>query len=398
MATPAGGTDRAMADACAELRLDVAARCEEAHVAAQAQAGALDETRARKRDLVAAQRFVESAEAAGDPVLRQADKAAARDAYLLGMKLAESDGARQEVTATWAATIDRINRQGRLTARALARARTRSVAAEEALQLAQRSEQTLRMRAEAAQAACLEGRVRLAACEERAAGVQARAMAADEPTTAGTPVNSRQASHARLGVSIGPEPLVVEAIVSGDDRVLDLAVLAIAERAALSPAEVRLQLRELIDAIAAVAGEEGFLVFDVGHPVWSQLTPEESRDVVSALARLGFQLEPGRGWHAGRQPSPGDLSMALGYAGLDTRLLRTLPGHTDLAALPASIGVDARAFLAARAPDLAVDQLVRVLGDRARALGSLWDAWGLVRPVLFSESRTIEARERAASL
>ena len=177
---------------------------------------------------------------------------------------------------------------------------------------------------------------------------------------------------------------MIEAIVGGDGQALEQAVVVIAERAVLSPAEVRLQLRELIDAVVAVAAEEGYLVFDMRYPLWAQLTPEESRDVVGALARLGFQLEPREGWHAGRKPSAADLAMALGYAGLDTRNLRTLPGAADLAAMPGSIGVDARAFLVARAPELAVDQLVRLLGSRATALEALWDAWGQVRPVLFS--------------
>ncbi len=104
--------------------------------------------------------------------------------------------------------------------------------------------------------------------------------------------------------------------------------------------------------------------------------------MVSGLSRLGFRFEPAEGWHAGRAPAPADLAMALAYAGLDTRLRRSLPGAEELRLLPRSIGVDARAWLAAFAPDLDMEQLVRLLESRAAKLGPLWDAWGLVRPVL----------------
>jgi hypothetical protein len=77
--------------------------------------------------------------------------------------------------------------------------------------------------------------------------------------------------------------------------------------------------------------------------------------------------------------------MALAYAGLDARNMRDLPTAEELQSLPGSIGVDARAFLAARAPGLAVDQLVAALGRRAEPLELLWNEWGQVRPVLLSD-------------
>ncbi|HSM33562.1 MAG TPA: hypothetical protein VK987_05700, partial [Anaerolineae bacterium] len=150
-------------------------------------------------------------------------------------------------------------------------------------------------------------------------------------------------------------------------------------------AEAQLQLQELVDAIISVAAEEGFLIFDTDHPFWALLSSEEARDVVAALARLGFAFAPTEGWHAGRVPTPPDLSMALAYAGLDARNMRDLPSAEDLQLLPRSIGVDARAFLAAQAPGLAVDQLAAALGRRAERLELLWNEWGQVRPVLLSD-------------
>ena len=80
--------------------------------------------------------------------------------------------------------------------------------------------------------------------------------------------------------------------------------------------------------------------------------------------------------------------MALAYAGLDARNMRDLPGADALRELPRSIGVDARAFLAARAPDLTVDHMVQALGRRAAQLEPLWNEWGQVRPILLSERRS----------
>jgi hypothetical protein len=334
---------------------------------------------------------VDATVAAAHPTIRQAEKAEARDAYQSALDAATTDAARMEAAAAWAETIDRINRQGRLSARALTKARGRLAAAEAELQAAQRTEQTLRFRAEAAQAACLEGRVRMAACEERLG------EPAPERDAGSEPAQPAPAHVGRLGEVGGAQPLVIEAILAGDARAIEDVSVIIAERAVLSPAEVRLQLRELLDAIVMVAAEEGYLVFDDRYPLWAQLTLQESRDVVRALARLGFRLEPREGWHAGRAPSHADLTMALGYAGLDTRNLRALPSGPDLASMPASIGVDTRACLAARAPELAVDQLVRLLGDRSSALEPLWDAWGQVRHLLFSERRRLEVGEPAVT-
>jgi hypothetical protein len=181
-----------------------------------------------------------------------------------------------------------------------------------------------------------------------------------------------------------PGPLVIESMVSGDRLALDLVAAAVGERARLGTAEIRVQLQELVDAVVSAASEAGYLVFDTRHSFWAQLSESEAADVVSGLSRLGFRFEPTEGWHAGRAPAPADLAMALAYAGLDTRLRRSLPGAEELRLLPESIAVDARAWLAAYAPDLDMEQLVRMLESRAAKLGPLWDAWGLVRPVLLS--------------
>ncbi len=367
------------ADGCAELRRDVASRCDEAHQTKTAYEVMVRHVRDLRRDLVAAQHQQSTAEAAAEPGSRRAEKAKARETYEGARRAADDPEALASVTAAWAQTVDRINRAAMIAQRELSKARARVSQLQALVREAERAEQQTRMRAETSEADCLEARVRLASCEE-GDGVPADAAAADvsEPradTAAQAVVISTNASRA---------PLVIESMVSGDGRALELAADQIAEHTGLAPAQARLQLQELVDAIVSVASAEGFLVFDTAHRFWSALSFEESRDVVSALARLGFQFEPSQGWHAGRSPSTLDLSMALAYAGLDPRNMRDLPSAEELRLLPQSISVDARALLAAQAPDLTVDHVVHLLERRAAQLEPLWDAWGQVRPILLS--------------
>jgi hypothetical protein len=222
--------------------------------------------------------------------------------------------------------------------------------------------------------------VRLAACEEGAhAPAEAEHASVFEPHAA-------TGGHAVAITAGGPRgPLVIESMVSGDRVALELAADRVADHIGVSPAEAQLQLQELVEAIISAASAAGYLTFDDRHPFWSALAAEEARDVVAALDRLGFVFEPAEGWHGGRAPAPSDLAMALAYAGLDARNMRGLPSAEELRRLPASIGVDARAFLAAHAPELAVDNVVRALDRRAAQLEPLWNEWGQIRPILLSD-------------
>jgi hypothetical protein len=387
--TPAEGKpDGHSADACAELRATVETRCAQAHEAKQAFEDGADHIRELKRDLIAAQhKHAETIEAA-NPQLRAAEKSAARDTYKLAQAMAADDEAAREATAEWARAVDHINRSSRRAYRAVTAAKATVDGLETALREAERGAQLSHVQSEQAEAACLDARVRLAACEEQAAAPETAESASGFDPHAAT------AGHAVAVSDTGEgQPLVIESMVSGDRKALELAAERIAEHTGFSPAEAQLQLQELVDAIVSAASEDGHLVFDRRHPFWSELSFEEARDVIAALARLGFIFEPSEGWHAGRAPAPSDLSMALAYAGLDPRNMRDLPNADDLRQLPASIGVDARAFLAAQAPELAVDHIVNLLGRRAAQLEPLWNEWGQVRPILLSDRHSLGSLE-----
>lgn len=387
MTSPPQPTGGPPADGCAELHALVEEACAAAGSAKEAYEQAGERTRDSRRDLTAAQHAHADALSAADPAMGAAEKAAARDIYRLAQTTADDDEAR-EATAAYGAALDRVNRAANLTRRAVHDTKVQVDRLAAAVQEAERAEQAARLRADQAEAACLDARVRLAACEEGATAPEDTERAdVFEPHAA-------TGGHA-VAISVGREgpPLVIESMISGDRVALELAAVEMAEHTGLTPAETQLQLQELVDAIISAAAHDGHLIFDSAHRFWSALTFEEARDVIAALDRLGFVFEPSEGWHAGRAPSPADLSVALAYAGLDPRNMHDLPSADDLLALPASIGVDARAFLASCAPELTVDNVVRCLDRRAAQLGPLWNEWGQVRPILLSDRHSLGSLE-----
>ncbi|MFV2063112.1 MAG: hypothetical protein ACC726_06305 [Chloroflexota bacterium] len=385
MDTPQDRVARLDADRCAKQRAAVKGLCDDARQAQAGYVASTEQARQMRRDLVAAQHDRSMAEATAEPQLRVDEKARARELYEHARTLAVDEAETAEATANWARALDRINRAGRLAARSVSRARAATEKLEGAMRVADRAEQSARMTAEAAEAACLDARVRLANCEEQAQpSVPAAAVASPSDPHVATGGHAVAVPNLQTG-----EPLVIEALLSGDRQALELTSALVAEHTGLQRAEANLQLQELIDAIVSVAISEGYLLFDGGHPFWAHLSVEEARDVVAALARLGFQFEPAEGWHAGRAPTPMDLSMALAYAGLDARSMRDLPDTDELRSLPQSITVDARSFLAAVAPDLTVDHMVGVLDRRAKPLEPLWNEWGQIRPILLSNRSSL---------
>jgi chromosome segregation ATPase len=174
------------ADACAEVRRMAAIRCDEARAAAQAHAAAGERTRMLRRDLVAGERALATAETSADPGVRSAAKSVARETYLSARERATSESELREAAATWAHALDRINRTSRLATRTLERVRAEVAALDRAVREAERVDQAARIRAEAAESDCLDARVRLAACEERLSSL-ADPGQADEDASTGRP-------------------------------------------------------------------------------------------------------------------------------------------------------------------------------------------------------------------
>jgi hypothetical protein len=415
---------RQLPEGCEAHRSEVHTLCEAASTSQEAHERTQRLTREARREIVAARHRHEQAQMAADPQRRSDEKDSARESYLAGIADAGDEAARSEATAAWGRAVDRANRSATLAKRTLAKTAAELTKAQDEARASERGEHEARMRAETAEATCLAARVRLAACEEAALVAMAEATvaaatAATSPVTmehvpAGAPTNPDAGPWATGSVARPPvdvqqgstkraamravtygQPLVIEGLIGGDRPLLELVAQRVADLTGLVSGQAVVQLQELVDAIISAASQDGFLIFDEHHRFWAHLSSAEAADVVSALGRLGFMLEPSEGWHAGRVPTALDLSMALAYAGLDARAIRGLPDKSELAELPRSIDVDAQAFLASRAPDLSLDHVVTSLGHRAETLGPLWNEWGQIRPILLSEQRELTAAVNA---
>nr|MBA2300496.1 hypothetical protein [Chloroflexota bacterium] len=143
---------------------------------------------------------------------------------------------------------------------------------------------------------------------------------------------------------------------------------------------------DLVDAILADSITAGSLDFPSEHPFWGPFTLEQDREIAGALASLGYRFDGLGGWVDGRVPAQRDLSLALGYAGLDPMRIRQWPSETEMTELFRDVQVAAAEHLAAEAGDLTLGELVSMLGRRADGLAEVWNHWGRVRPLLLEES------------
>ncbi|MFI5292361.1 MAG: hypothetical protein ACHQ02_05810, partial [Candidatus Limnocylindrales bacterium] len=101
-----------------------------------------------------------------------------------------------------------------------------------------------------------------------------------------------------------------------------------------------------------------------------------------ALASLGYRFDGFGGFAADRLPGQPDQSLAVGNAALHPMRIRHWPTATEMADLMRGVTVAADEFLASRAPDLELGEMIAVLGRRSEALSDLWNRWGRVRPLL----------------
>lgn len=148
----------------------------------------------------------------------------------------------------------------------------------------------------------------------------------------------------------------------------------------------KLALAGLLDAIHADAIEQGFLRFPQDHPFWGPYTLEQNRDITRALASLGYRPDGLGGWVDDRLPSQRELSLALGYAGLDPMRVRQWPNEQGTAELFREVEVAGDEYVAGVAGDLTLAEMVEMLGRRADGLVDLWNHWGRLRPLLLEEA------------
>jgi len=362
----------ALADPCAAQRHLADERCAvAAHARDQADATAenLRQTR-RAYDDVA--RRIDEAHKRADPRQVDAAKEAARGAFRSARDRATSRRDLELAATVWLTEINRINLATRDATMLIAREQADAAALLASIERQALDADAARITAEAAQVACTEAQAALAACDSGALdaaswqpGPAGQAMA---PAVIWDRDDGRQLEIVRLlrGESVARERLVAQ--LAGTD-----------------PDEQRhyqLWLSELVDAIFAASIETAVLDFPAEHPFWSGFDRSQSRDIVVALASLGFRFDGLGGFSADRIPGQRELSLAVGYAALDPMRIRHWPTAAEMPDLFSEVTVAADEFLATRAPDLELSEMVAVLGRRSERLSELWNRWGRVRPLL----------------
>ena len=145
-------------------------------------------------------------------------------------------------------------------------------------------------------------------------------------------------------------------------------------------------MTSLVEAIVADAIEASALDFPPDHEFWGVFTRTQGRDIAHALSSLGYRFDGLGGWADGRHPSQRDLSLALGYAGIDPMRVRHWPTEEgDRRAVPRRQRRGGRIpGRDRRRPHAGRD------GRDARAVGptglaEVWNHWGTIRPLLLDE-------------
>jgi hypothetical protein len=381
------------ADQCAPARTAAEERCLEAVGARERARVAADAVREAKRALAELQERIDKARAASDPRAVAVTKGELHAAYREASAAAATPEEAEAAARHWLSAIDRANTDARaalqLVEAATAELREQTPGLE---RLAVESD-AARINAEGAEQACRGAREALARCEELAAA--AALSAAALPTDAGPPdpfatawptepdLARDRGAPGNAAEDLAGLSLIVR-VLRGDRAARERVVAAVAGDEPASVATWRLRVSALVDAIMACAIEAGSLDLPDDDPFWQLFTHRERREIVEALSSLGFRFDGLGGFADGRVPTARDLSLAVGYAGLDPMRIRIWPREGELAALYSRAIVAADAWLATRADDLALGSVVDALGPRAEDLGELWNAWGRIRTLLLT--------------
>lgn len=387
----------AASDRCAGLRAAVAERSRAAE-AARATARDASARWQEARDTVdALQARVDRAAATTDArevARRRADlHAAFRRAGELGSAPEEAERAARD----WLARVDALEASvadaRRVVATGEADLRERRA---ELDRLARASEEAS-VAADAAEEAARSASARLAECEaqgrEPGAGDRNHASAPGSPI--GTPPGGPATASAGTGDGPGRSPALAPSrhpegqpavlrMLTGDRDALAGVAAAMGGHDPLAAGAWRLRLARLVDAIVLRAIDDAWLDLPDDDPFWHLFNPAERRDVAAALSALGFRFDGLGGFVDGRVPAARDLSLAVGYAGLDRMRIRTWPPESGLAQLYAGATVDAAGWLVHQAPELDRERLVDALGRRGAGLDDAWNAWDRLRPALLA--------------
>jgi hypothetical protein len=367
---------------CADERRLADERCELATLA-QAQADTASEVlRRSQRAYDAHTAAADAAADAANPRTVRSLKEQAQRGFRAASKAAATPDAVEAAAREWLHQINQINREAAGATLTAEREREAVNTLGARLERLSREADAARIGAEMAAAACVAARTAVADCDERgASAAPAPSRAAPAPATA---INGPAADEA-LGVAMhGGGELRIFRLLQGDEATLHDMVNRLGgdpdERRRLERA-----LAALVDTIRADAIEGGFLRFPDEHVFWGPYTVQQNRDITRALGSLGHHFDGEEGWVDDNVPTQRELSLALGYAGLDPMRVRQWPSEAQIRELYRNVEVVADEYLAGVAGDLTLAEMVEMLGRRADGLVELWNQWGRIRPLLLEE-------------
>jgi hypothetical protein len=400
-------------DPCRDLELEEAEQCrlaEEAHARVERLLAELAAATAHRDRQAEATRSAE-ATAAGNGI-RQA-RAAARADFAAAREGATSAESLAEAANAWLAEVDRISAQAAEADAHLERMRAGLEIANATAEQLSRDVAAARAAAEAGDVACVYARRRAAECAGSLAssgavaesdGLEAAAatgeadaelalegdaphgegalgVAAAEGRATMPPTGARR-------VVLPPRPEMateatpaVERVLAGEHEVLDQIVARIAADDA-GRSHWTDRLTSLLETVLLHAVDAAAIDVPPDHAFWGAFEPEQSREILAALASLGHHFDGLGGWLDDRAPDQRDLALAVAHAGLDPMRVRRWPTNAESAELLRDAVILGADYLAAVAPALTVEELRAALGRESQAFEDIWAEWDRLRPAL----------------
>jgi hypothetical protein len=384
---------------CADQRRVADERCAVATRARDGARRAAEAHRTAQRDYDDNVGRAETAASDADPRSVRTAKEAAQHAFRAARADATSRDAIETAARDWLTEINRINLATR---ESVARAEGARVAATELAPVLERlavEADASRISAESAEEACVAAREAVAACEEAAAAAAAAAVIRHaRPAAAGragqaetdTEIAAAAAADSdgledddAMASRAGEDAAIIR-LLRGDREVMPRIVARLGGEDPEEQRRWRTLLSGLIEALVARSIEAASFDFPTGHPFWGPFSRAQSRDIAAALASLGYRHDGFGGWADERVPSQRDLSLAVGYAGLDPMRIRHWPAEGEMVDLLRDVTVAADEYIWEAAGALTLGELVSLLGRRADGLTDLWNDWGAVRPLLLA--------------
>ncbi len=386
-ASSATGAPGAATDPCAGQRRAVGERCALADVAREQARRATDALREAQRAYDVLRDRVDRAEVQADHRQVAAAKERLHAAFRTASDRAGTADETEAAARAWLNEINALNNAVRAAQRIVEAGTAELRSRIGALERLSAEADAARIAGENAEAGCRAAREVLAGCEE--ADAQAREALPAEP--------EEPHPFARIWPEDSPNmpdrpspadrleglPLIVR-VLRGDRDARDRLVATLAAGDPEAGREWGLRVSRLADAIIGRAIEDGYLELPEDDAFWRLFSHPERRDIVTALSALGFRYDGLGGFADGRAPAARDLSLAVGYAGLDRMRIRTWPRDSEIAVMFERAVVSAAEWLADQADDLSLGRMVDALGNRAADLADVWNAWGRVRPALLS--------------